>query len=746
MQSSNYERTVALPSNVTPLHDRERMLRLPQSLLALRESAALQLKDLLTALFNNTDDALFERADRSRSDKDQQMYFESMRQLRLNREQISSCFIAHIHEAFESLLVPETKCAEPADLDSLTLVAQEDMEISVAIAGIVSKVTSSHSLNIMLLTKRINHVITSCEVTERRNPLGPQVLGEAFAHALETLDVAITIRIILLKLFERFVMDRLAGLYASANRQLAEAGILPELKRAVQPRPQSATPRPAAAPRTGAGQPQTVGGSWSGEGGGAAGYGPAGFGADFNQISHLLHRQPEHAGQDVAGNWISTDQLVGTLNFLQSEQPSDDADFAVLPARINLGQVLLAKAGHAGQGGLRQADEDVVTFVGMLFDYILNDKNLAIPMKALIARLQIPIVKLAILDKSFFSRSSHPARRLLNELSSAGIGWSSSSERKRDALYNKIESIVVGVLEEFQSNPEVFTRLLEDLTSFVGQERRRTESIEQRVREPEQGKAVTYDAKRRAQNIINQKASGLRLHPGMGRFISETWSKVLVYTCIKFGPQSDAWQDQVNCLDQLLWSIQPLNSLDQVERRDRERPLLLDRLREGMRHINLPDEEIAELESVIRTHLVEISGHDRSYLVDQENVARENVDLEAIPEVVLAPAGEDSAVPLLTVEEETEMARLTEGRWVELPAAGDQRVRCKLAAILEEGGRFVFVNRKGMKVAERHRRELAGELNSGKAVLLDDAEIFDKALQAVIGNLRQLREQHAPVH
>jgi hypothetical protein len=377
----------------------------------------------------------------------------------------------------------------------------------------------------------------------------------------------------------------------------------------------------------------------------------------------------------------------------------------------------------------------------MLFDYILNDRNLAIPMKALIARLQIPIVKLAVLDKSFFSRPSHPARRLLNELSSAGIGWSSSTERKRDALYNKIEAVVAGVLEEFQTNPEIFTRLLEDLTSFVRQDRRRIESVEQRVRETEQGKAKTYDAKRRVQNILNQKASGLRLHPSMGRFISDTWSKVLVYACIKHGPTSDSWNESVECLDQLLWSIQPLNDLADVERRDRGRKTLMEQLCAGMTLINLTPEEITEYTNQVERHLKDISDHDRAYLQNQNSIQRTDLDLEVISEVVLAPHPQESSTELLSEAASALVGKLSEGSWVELGNTEGERLRCKLATILSEGSRFIFVNRKGMKVAERSRAELGRELLEGKTTLLDEAEIFDKALQAVIGNLRQMREQ-----
>jgi Protein of unknown function (DUF1631) len=728
---------------VTRLQEAPRVHKLPPSILSLKEMAGHKLNELLATLFNNTDDALFERADRSRSDADQQMYFESMRQLRLHREKITTSFITNTQTRFEELVSkPKSETVEE-NYESLTLVHQDELEVSVAIAGIVSKVTSLHSLEIMLLTKRLDYLIPDVDITEHLNPLGPRALAEAFVKALAVVDVNITIRIILLKLFERFVMEKLGVFYALANKQLADAGVLPNLKRSIRSPQRPTQGQPAGSPA--AATPTTAGGQAHFTQQGDAAFSGNHTGADFGQISQLLHHGSTASMAGAADHWMTTDQLVGTLDFLQTEFPAYDLDANVAPAALNLGQLLAARATRAGaqpNTPMRQIDNDVVTFVGMLFEYILNDRNLAIPMKALIARLQIPVVKLAVLDKSFFSRPSHPARRLLNELSSAGIGWSSSAERKRDALYNKIESVVAGVLEEFQTNPEIFTRLLEDLTSFVRNDRRRIENVEQRVRETEQGKARTYDAKRRVQNILNQKASGLRLHPNMGRFISDTWSKVLVYACIKHGPTSEAWNESVESLDQLLWNIQPLNDIADVEKRDHSRKDLMARLRAGMDMINLPKEEVSELAAQVERHLTEISAHDRGYLEDRSPRSDPSaLGLEVIPEVILTPVATAPADNNLSTEASTLIGKLAEGSWVELCNSDNERIRCKLATILSDGFRYVFVNRRGMKVAERSRDELAQELMDSKTTLLDDAEIFDKALQAVIGNLRHMRDQ-----
>ena len=53
----------------------------------------------------------------------------------------------------------------------------------------------------------------------------------------------------------------------------------------------------------------------------------------------------------------------------------------------------------------------------------------------------------------------------------------------------------------------------------------------------------------------------------------------------------------------------------------------------------------------------------------------------------------------------------------------------------------MFVNRRGMKVAEKSRMELARDLQDDRLVVLNDSQVFDRALQAVIGNLRQIQSQ-----
>ncbi|WP_421666724.1 DUF1631 family protein [Pseudomonas lundensis] len=83
------------------------------------------------------------------------------------------------------------------------------------------------------------------------------------------------------------------------------------------------------------------------------------------------------------------------------------------------------------------------------------------------------------------------------------------------------------------------------------------------------------------------------------------------------------------------------------------------------------------------------------------------------------------------------VSQLRLGTWIELQENEEFRLRCKLIAILEPGGKHIFVNRTGLKVLEQSRTDLIAQLRSGKVLLLDDRLLFDRALESVIGSLHQ---------
>lgn len=726
--------------NVVPLHKaatdqatHSPLARLPVILLQVRDKAAQQLRHGLQELFDNADDTLFEMADRARNDIEQNIFFEAMRDLRLKRKSIERGFLEQFFEAFVSLTQYDgLQLALPHALafDASAVLPSDDLERNVAVDAMVSKVQNREGFALDQLTTRLS-VLLGKELLEQHNPLGPAMLCEYFLQAGRNLGVEIKVKLIILKLFDRYVLSSADQLYAEANQLLIATGVLPELKPAPSRR---ATDRAAASAHA---EPvETVARS-----------GSAHIDDSVQEVFAALQELLFHVRGSVAPTLeastqtqpISTRDLLRLLSHLQQYVPApavqDDFDL-----RNQLEQLLTrvsVKSGKSRVVGV--ADEDVINLIAMLFECILDDRNLPDSLKALIGRLQIPMLKVAVLDKSFFSRSSHPARRLLNEIAAAAMGWGQCDDHERDSLYLRIEQVVQRLLNDFVDDPAIFSELLADFLAFTSDERRRSELLEQRTRDAEEGRAKTELARQRVEQALNEALLGKLLPQGVVTFVQEAWSKVLLLTCLKHGDQSAEWHADVQTMEQLIWSVQRHDEADANLRLLSLVPGLLKALRDGLNSSAFDPFATSEFFSELEALHVQ--------LLDRPPLAPEPADapvmVQVLEEIVLRTADEgpvETASVRLPADDAglRQVDQLRLGSWVEFQEDEENTLRCKLAAIIETTGKYIFVNRTGMKVLERSRTGLALEFRRGAVRALDDTLLFDRALESVIGNLRRL--------
>ncbi len=199
---------------------------LPVLLLQVRDKAALQLRQGLQALFDNADDTLFEMADKAVDRCDQNLYFEAMRDLRLKRKSIERGFLDTFYDAYARIGQVDllAQLAEAGNLRS-----KVQLERAAAIEGMVARVLSRDGIALQQLGLRLQALLDR-PVHEQRNPLGPAALCGYFLEAGRNLGVGLRVKLVLLKLFERYVLRDVDVIYAEANQLLAVAGVLPELQ------------------------------------------------------------------------------------------------------------------------------------------------------------------------------------------------------------------------------------------------------------------------------------------------------------------------------------------------------------------------------------------------------------------------------------------------------------------------------------------------------------------------------------
>src|SRR5437879_7174004 len=108
----------------------------------------------------------------------------------------------------------------------------------------------------------------------------------------------------------------------------------------------------------------------------------------------------------------------------------------------------------------------------MMFDHMLRDEQVPDEIKALLSRLQFPVLKAALMDAAFFASSSHPARRLIDRIANASAGWEPYGD-ENERFRSEVDRIVREVLIQFDRDISVFDRLLSEFDTFLGEIRPR---------------------------------------------------------------------------------------------------------------------------------------------------------------------------------------------------------------------------------------------------------------------------------
>ena len=568
-----------------------------------REIAAGSLSGALKGMLERLVDEFFVLADKAVQLETQHLYFEAMSIVRDQRDRIEQGFRKHFILGFNTAVRTGTGANNNANFDAdgeFNLVDADELEESIAIQEMTAKMKGTCQDELFALEKRMGVLLHDSELSQHKNPIGVEVLANAFISACGESDARLKVRLLLVTMWDRQMQNGVLSTYHEVNQYLVEKNILPKIKREIRRKDMSQVEQIASAAAHAAVQAIAM---------------TEEDGDVFETMRHLMNAAamrgvmpgmsgvmgvPGVAGAAAPAIWGGEGQanaafalahnpmLVTQLTQLQQGVASTLS----VGARVDAGTLAM---GHANvlrdlktselAATLGSADAMTIDIVSMLFDFIFDDQRVPDPIKALLGRLQIPVLKAAMLDRAFFSKKSHPTRRLLNVMAEAANGW--DDEIGHDSpLYVKIDAIVQRINVEFEDDINIFEQALEAFESFL-QERENAadalvevsiDMIEAREREQikeEDAQAIAEDAVR-ARAMDNEVPETVRL------FLCQEWIKPLRLGFIGGGTESHAWLTAIGLMDDLIWSVRPKLTRESRQYMVKTLPGLLRRLQEGM--------------------------------------------------------------------------------------------------------------------------------------------------------------------
>jgi Protein of unknown function (DUF1631) len=433
------------------------------------------------------------------------------------------------------------------------------------------------------------------------------------------------------------------------------------------------------------------------------------------------------------------------------------AGAATLPMGLPSGAALLEEL-NKGKQALKQAaatpaERATIEIVAMMFQSILTEDRIPAAMRVWFARLQMPVLRVAIGEPDFFATLDHPARRLIDRMGACVMGLDSASGAVGDALEKEIKR-VVQVVEAypdtgrrvFQTVLVEFERFLEHYFKNENEATRRGVSLAQQV-EQRETLAIQYTIELR--RMLNE----VPVQEGVRQFLFQVWADVLATSAVRYGTNSDETKLMKRAAADLIWSASAKVTREERAEVIRRLPPLLKRLREGMSSANLTgerqEERIHALNSALAAAFTAKAAaipNDRLYELMQQLESLEEIlpaadDMEIDESLVLDLSGHESA-ELEVVSEGGSMPsapmlawarELLVGSWYTL----EYRNRHESVQLVWQGMRrqlSLFVTASGRCVLFQQQR-LAAFLQAGLLLPAQDESLTVKATRNALAKL-----------
>jgi hypothetical protein len=732
-----------------------------------RDLALNSISSALSVMLDRIEEDLFSLAENSRDREAQNLYLDARAQTREKRSAIEKAFSRHFVSFFDGKLkgaAPRARNAPDGGMLELKLLDDDALEETIAVQEMTKKLKAACEPELYALGRRMGFLMERPELEDDANPMSPDTICRALKDACDTIESGYKVRLTLLKLLERYVAIDMQRIYGDINVHLVQQQILPEIRVAARRNPATAPSAKGAAPdaKSAADAANPAGKPESGDlygmlsqllGSQAAPKSPADLVALASGASAAA--QPGKPGMLYPGQ----QQFVSALTALQVDDQSLAA-FApppqggvIVPGElINVLHGLKASPVTQGVNGL---DAMTIDIVAMLFDYVFGDRHIPEHVKPLLAKLQIPMLKVAILDKAFFSGREHPARRFLDLLAEASIGLTEHADR-RDVLYAKIETVVTRVLDEFETDIRLFEELSSDLTVFLAGLEEAAKSVVERSARLIEEREKAEIARLIAEDEVARRLEARNAVPRAVRgFLEDRWVRTLAHISMNEGEASPSWTSALQMVDELLWSVEPKPGADERRRLVGLLPQMLRRLQEGMERIGVGEPDRDDFfGSLVDCHSAAVKAGLRGQPLAVEpegKIADDSPPPEpkitratfvnegvTVEEITLTNVPRRREPEISNVFTRTGvLTNLQRGSWVEFVREAMAPIRARLTWISPRKGIYLFTNANGGSAAISVAPEaLAEQMRVGEARLIDSGPLVDRAVDSMLANLR----------
>jgi hypothetical protein len=505
-------------------------------------------------------------------------------------------------QAFHELTVGRIQPAAGAlDAETLSLVDSISVESNTVVERHASKVAGYADQPLRDLNLVVAFLLGRSVVRNSENPLGPNVYIRALLRAAEDSDLHKEAWEFFLSIFERPLGEEMARIVRQLLDHFANHGVdARSIRRSLAASKAQPTTWqvPGVSGGATAGTPGgegRAGGPASNvaaaEGGPGRGAPPAG---ESNVVlGGLLTRLQSNA----RGSRLPPLPALGPApqELLHSVGEIHRQDFADYSDGADYSQAVPAQASRAAREELigkstRTVDKLTIELVGMLFDHVMQDKQVPAEIKARISRLQFPVLKAALIDAAFFASSAHPARKLIDRIAGTSAGWEPYGDDNQQYL-KEVDRVVREILKSFETDLSIFERVYAEFDKFVSdispEDNDPVSRAKKALEAAEKHEILTINTTIQVRRAFER----VDLEPYIKEFLLGAWVRVLVAATVRNEKQPGFAKAFREVIHELVWSVQPKASTEDRGKLVKMIPGMVRVLRDGLGLINVAERD-----------------------------------------------------------------------------------------------------------------------------------------------------------
>lgn len=548
------------------------------------------------------------------------------------------------------------------DFASLALVDDSEVEAQVSADRFGLAIEHACEWELRELDAYVGSLLRLGRPDRDRNPLRPELIGKALIVAVQQASDRPEVRKVLGGELSRALSSTMPGVYRDIVAEMRGAGIQPvslavrsvdgpgnELGRNTSGYESSRSGMLADdAQSSGEWSASSAGRGASGRCSllGAQGSGPATLGAGSGSPSGSGGFRPSGVGATIGNVDAELMSLIRRLAFIGSSGVDTTGGLSS-PAALggSLPNLIYAHREELRQASTGTLDHMVIDVVGSLFEQILADPKVPPQMARQIARLQLPVLRVALGDPSFFSSRRHPVRRFVNRIASLACAFDDLSDGPGQHFLGLVRDLVQEIVSGDFDQMQVYEQRLERLESFIA---------EQAAQDESQGEAAALLANKEQALLLQQRylqqlsaaLSPVPMPDFLREFLTQVWSQAVVFAVQRDGEAGALTTRWRKAGRELVMSLQPKATPAERKAFLLQLPPLMKDLNEGMAAIGWPEAaKKAFFAQLLPAHADSLKGQQPMRQLDYNLLVKQ---IDAILTAPLPQPGQHSGfVPVL---------------------------------------------------------------------------------------------------